>query len=274
MTDTIGWTRIDNHVLQKLPEIGAVALAVYAIIRQHANRKGESYPAIERLAALVGMSTRQVKRAIAKLIDADVITRQRRSRGRGAGTYNVYTFPETPMGEIHEAAGGPMTGLPGDTDGPLKVTSGQIEHLHGAKSGTYMGPPVAQEQEQRTRTKNKKASLSEKLRFSDADKATAEWMFGLIRNLNPGHKEPSLNKWAEAIRLTRERDGRTDEEIRSLFEWANEDDFWKANILSPSKLRAKWDQLIIQKSRNGNGKSKHKTDSPARVRQRDYSHLG
>jgi hypothetical protein len=32
-----------------------------------------------------------------------------------------------------------------------------------------------------------------------------------------------------------------------LFKWANTDAFWAANILSPRKLRAKWDELIIRR---------------------------
>jgi len=81
------------------------------------------------------------------------------------------------------------------------------------------------------------------------DFETAEYFFSLIEKMNPGHKKPNLKTWAKNIRLHRERDGRTIAEIRELFEWANSDNFWQANILSPEKLRKKWDQLVIQKNR-------------------------
>jgi len=58
----------------------------------------------------------------------------------------------------------------------------------------------------------------------------------------------------------RERDGRTQEGIKSLFTWANENNFWRSNILSPGKLREKWDQLSIQRNSNGNG-SGYKTQA-------------
>ena len=45
----------------------------------------------------------------------------------------------------------------------------------------------------------------------------------------------------------RERDRRTHREICELFSWAQDDEFWKANVLSPSKLREKWDQLTIKR---------------------------
>ena len=51
----------------------------------------------------------------------------------------------------------------------------------------------------------------------------------------------------------RERDGRTHEGIRDLFRWANADSFWKTNILSPGKLRKKFDDLLLKQQFNGNG---------------------
>jgi hypothetical protein len=100
-----------------------------------------------------------------------------------------------------------------------------------------------------------KESSCRKLRFDETDMLTAQWMFSLIRDLCPGSKEPNFRHWANSIRLMRERDERSDEEIRSLFQWANDDSFWKSNILSPDKLREKWNQLIIKKE-NPNGSSK------------------
>ena len=63
-----------------------------------------------------------------------------------------------------------------------------------------------------------------------------------------------LGKWADDIRLMRERDGMTLQKIREMFEWANADEFWGGNILSPGKMREKMDQLVAQRSRvNGHG---------------------
>jgi hypothetical protein len=45
----------------------------------------------------------------------------------------------------------------------------------------------------------------------------------------------------------RERDNRTHREMCELFQWAMNDSFWRSNILSPAKLRAKWDQLSIKR---------------------------
>ena len=91
---------------------------------------------------------------------------------------------------------------------------------------------------------------SQRNAFTDEDKNIAEFMLAMIRKFNPAHKQPNLPSWANDIRLLRERDKRSMVEIRELFVWANADDFWRGNILSPAKLRLKWDQLVIQRQRN------------------------
>lgn len=106
--------------------------------------------------------------------------------------------------------------------------------------------------------------------FSDEDIQTANWMFKLIQGINPGHKTPSFEKWASDIRLMRERDSRSDPEIRRLFAAANRDSFWQKNILSPGKLREKWDKLVIVlqvvSSATGNEPKREKTVYPRPAR--------
>ena len=84
--------------------------------------------------------------------------------------------------------------------------------------------------------------------FSDDDLKAAEWIFHLIRKLNPSFKEPKFESWANDIRLMRERDNRTHKDICELFKWANQDRFWSVNILSPATLRDKWDQLSMKRN--------------------------
>ncbi len=54
-----------------------------------------------------------------------------------------------------------------------------------------------------------------------------------------------VQKWAvEADRMMR-LDGRSETDILNLIEWSQRDPFWSANILSMTKLREKWDQLVL-----------------------------
>lgn len=71
-----------------------------------------------------------------------------------------------------------------------------------------------------------------------------------IRNNTPTFKEPNLESWAAHVRLMRERDERTEKQIRFLIDWCQKDHFWQANILSTKKLREKFDTLVAQVKRN------------------------
>lgn len=94
-----------------------------------------------------------------------------------------------------------------------------------------------------------KESLVGENKFSDDDVKLSKFIFKKIQDLNPNHKEPNFDKWSDVIRLMRERDNRTHKEIQDLFIWANGDEFWSDNILSPSKLREQWDKLTIKKNK-------------------------
>jgi hypothetical protein len=93
----------------------------------------------------------------------------------------------------------------------------------------------------------------EKKKYEMADFSLAEYLLELIRANVPTFKQPDLEKWAEHVRLMRERDGRTFEQIKYLIKWCQGNSFWKANILSTSKLREKFDQLTAQVLRDRNG---------------------
>jgi len=60
------------------------------------------------------------------------------------------------------------------------------------------------------------------------------------------NKEQKRDNWYEDIRLLKEKDRRTIEEIRRIINWCQSDSFWKSNILSASKLRNKFPQLELR----------------------------
>lgn len=84
---------------------------------------------------------------------------------------------------------------------------------------------------------------SSKLRFAEEDLLLADWISKKVLEVAPKTKEPSLDKWANEVRLMREKDGHSIQDIRQVFAWANSDGFWRTNILSVSKLREKFPTL-------------------------------
>ncbi|TWU23843.1 hypothetical protein [Bythopirellula polymerisocia] len=83
--------------------------------------------------------------------------------------------------------------------------------------------------------------------FEPIDMQLAEWMWDKIKLLQPDRSPPKLESWAEDFRLMREIDKRDEPGIRKLFEWVNQDPFWQINVLSPKKLREKWDDLELKR---------------------------
>lgn len=91
------------------------------------------------------------------------------------------------------------------------------------------------------------------------DKTTEQYKLAMfmrqcILNNLPKAKVPKptpegLRRWAYDIDLMMRVDCRSPDEIRELIDWSHRDPFWKANILSPGKLREKWDTLIAHKQR-------------------------
>lgn len=86
------------------------------------------------------------------------------------------------------------------------------------------------------------------------DLKAAQWIFQLITRISPSAKTPNWSGWANDVRLMREQDNRTHSDICQMFKFANQDSFWKSNILSPAKLREKWTQLEAKRNTHGQGK--------------------
>ena len=103
------------------------------------------------------------------------------------------------------------------------------------ESGTRRGTKVEQEEEGKKgrRKEGQKGNSSRAAyRHAPGDFELASWMLSRLQEINPNHKLPNLARWANDIRLMREIDGKTLDEIEQLFAWANHDDFWQANIAS------------------------------------------
>ncbi len=126
---------------------------------------------------------------------------------------------------------------------------------------------------QEPKTKEKNTLSRPALCFGPDDRGLAEHIWGKVHALQPSRKAPDLDRWANDLRLACETDGRTLEDLRDLFDRAHADPFWQRNILSPAKLREKFDDLDLKlrKTPTHGSPTKSPVASPARVRERDWS---
>lgn len=76
---------------------------------------------------------------------------------------------------------------------------------------------------------------------------------GLLADLmvENGCRRPSVTKtgWLEPMRLLIEKDGIEPDRVERAIRWCQRDEFWRANILSPKKLREKFDTLRLARQR-------------------------
>lgn len=90
---------------------------------------------------------------------------------------------------------------------------------------------------------------------TEKDRVCAQYIFDRVMMVNSSAREPSWPEWCNVIRLMRVQDGRNHREICDLFKWANTDDFWAENILSPASLRKQWDKLTAKRLNSPRSKS-------------------
>lgn len=83
----------------------------------------------------------------------------------------------------------------------------------------------------------------QKYKFSEDHLAFATGMFSMIKRIVPRARSPSFESWANTIRLMEESDGYPLSEMADVFRFANQDEFWSGNILSPKKFRTQYATL-------------------------------
>ena len=83
------------------------------------------------------------------------------------------------------------------------------------------------------------------------------------KNLLPANYSKTVQSWAEDIDKLHRLDGRSWDEIRSVWNWTSNDDFWRTNVKSGSKLRAQFSNLYIKSNDAGGGGQKARDEAIA-----------
>ena len=113
----------------------------------------------------------------------------------------------------------------------------------GKKTEVYRNDSLSLKEIERKKPSVQPKAKRSKYKFSDVDFQCAEWVYSLVIKVAISSKKPNFESWANSIRLMREADKLTHQDISDVFTWANSDPFWSVNILSVAKLREKFPQL-------------------------------
>lgn len=117
--------------------------------------------------------------------------------------------------------------------------------------GTAVGTPPETETE--TETEERPNGRSSERSALDAPRADVQRLCDHLadRVQANGSKRPKIGKgWRDAARLMLDRDDRTEAQVHSAIDWCQDDEFWRANVLSMPTLREKYDQLRLQAQRS------------------------
>jgi type IV secretory pathway VirB3-like protein len=105
-------------------------------------------------------------------------------------------------------------------------------------------------------TKNTKNTAKTTTSTSALVKADSNPEVGFLANLladlieSNGSRRPTVTPtWHTTIDRMIRLDGRTPQQIEAAIRWCQNDDFWRANVMSPDKLRKQYDRLRLQASR-------------------------
>lgn len=184
------------------------------------------FPGIERLAAECGLGRSTVIRAIKKLVEIGLIST---SKKHGCSTHYGLRFHavkvDEPVSERHQC----------QSDTSVRAALDQSQSDTKPVSERH---PNSKEQE--------RTVIKPIVKYSPEDFEIAKMMWEKIQPITKQNRAPAMDKWAETIRLLREQDGRDHILISRVFNWANQDEFWRSNILSPAKLRKQFDQLFVK----------------------------
>lgn len=189
-------------------------LVLLLLANRHNNDTDMCYPSIPRICRESGMHRATVIRAINALEKAGLLTIE-----KTFGKVNLYRL-HTSIKELPVA----------ESDPSHKATTPVAESDYTRR--TVRPEPKG----------TKKNPKGQRKKFTDEHMAVAKEMADILQL----RKAPNLDKWADAVRLMVERDGLTCGEVMTMFKATQVDDFWSSNILSPGKLREKWDRLERQ----------------------------
>lgn len=227
-----GYTRIANELLDAMirSDLSKREMKVaLCIIRMTYGYGRKSWTTnYQNIAERTGIDRRNVMRTIGSLVALSVVAKLATSNSVQVNVIKDYNK----WGLVARIATG------GQND---HRTGGQISHSTGG---------------QNSHPYKEKEKLKEKLKESRTNSEPPEFknvaysICSDILERLPKFKQPNLETWAKHIRLMVERDNRTLEEIWKVWRWVNADTFWQANILSPAKLRDKFDTLTAHMARN------------------------
>lgn len=216
---------------------------VLLAIADAANDHGaEAYPSMATLTKKTRLAERSVQRAIKRLSDLGELVVKPNAGPRGTNRYRITMTPgaESPPPQSHPRPKDTPSGGRGATESP------DPRHSDTGTPVTVTPEPSSTHPEP-----SEEPSSSEPASRPDVEAICLHLADWIERN---GSKRPTITKaWRDAARLMLDRDDRTAEQVMRAIDWCQQDEFWRANVLSMPTLRKQYDRLRLAAQRGSPG---------------------
>lgn len=109
-------------------------------------------------------------------------------------------------------------------------------------------PTLLNNKELSNKKLSNKSNSHHKQVYDDAsdEMILVDFFIKMIRKNSPTFKTPNKQNWADTFRKMIQIDGRDKKEISKVILFVQNDSFEKSNVLSPIKLRKRYDSLLIK----------------------------
>lgn len=228
---SVGWDGTTFGIVPHwlLGQVKPSAIVVYLALTTWAdNTDGRAFPGLSGVADKAGLSLATVRSGIKELEAVGAVRVEARFRPDGSQTSNNYwlrTTPPQPSQPPTDSVGAPPHRKRKANELDPQRTKPSDTPLRSVSPRSPGEPPL--------------------IRYAQQ---AADRLAVLIEN--NGSRRPTItDAWLLDLERMHRIDGRTWDEIAGAIEWSQRHEFWASVILSPKKLRAKFDQMRLQATR-------------------------
>lgn len=175
-----------------------------------------------------GVSKRQIKDAYDLLRGLGLVTTELRVLITPQGPISNVMFVAPVVATVQAILGVKVRDVPPPTK-KRTTSSGKCTPPPTINRGTY--------------TNNTTNIMSSEIETNDPSYILATTLFDLLKHRKPNIRRANIDNWANAIRVMLNEDEREYDKVLKVIRWAQADNFWWKNIMSPESLRRHYDQL-------------------------------
>ena len=262
-----GYTGVAHVLLEELMQSkhkfsGREFCIILTVIRKtYGYKKSADWIALSQFVELTGLKRQHCSNLINGLVARKVLSRKTIGNDQKLAI-NCVVNEWVPFKCKKTALPNPVTNAPNPvTNAPNPVTTNNKDKDKDIPLQTIVPTKVETHKKPR------------RYKFTVADRNFAEHMAAQIDLANGiTDRARNLDSWANDLRIMREIDGRSEDEIFTVFTWANQDQFWKYNIQSVDKLRSQFSKLYGKCQSEGNFRGLNGENNNSANQQRNARH--